>query len=129
MAAEHEQVLLIHHGKIGRWLQPGGHAEPHEYSPLDTAIREVVEETGVAIGGEAHLLFDIDVHQIAARRTEPAHYHFDFRFLFTVDLVPLLASSDATSARWVSLGELERFCDDEGIRRMSIKAKALRAAK
>lgn len=30
----------------GRWDLPGGHAEPDDGSPLDTALRELSEETG-----------------------------------------------------------------------------------
>ena len=42
------QVLLHRHRKLGLWLPPGGHVEPHEL-PDDAAVREVSEETGVAI--------------------------------------------------------------------------------
>lgn len=41
-----ERVLLHWHEKLGRWLPPGGHIEPHEL-PDEAAIREVAEETGV----------------------------------------------------------------------------------
>ena len=40
------QVLLHWHAKLGRWLPPGGHIDPHEV-PDDAARREVWEETGV----------------------------------------------------------------------------------
>ena len=29
-----DRVLLIHHAKIGAWLQPGGHIDPGDLSPL-----------------------------------------------------------------------------------------------
>jgi 8-oxo-dGTP pyrophosphatase MutT (NUDIX family) len=41
-----DRVLLHFHQKLGRWLPPGGHIEPHEL-PDEAAIREVHEETGV----------------------------------------------------------------------------------
>jgi 8-oxo-dGTP pyrophosphatase MutT (NUDIX family) len=41
-------VLLHRHRKLGLWLPPGGHVEPHEL-PDDAAVREVLEETGVVI--------------------------------------------------------------------------------
>src|SRR3954471_20384901 len=40
--------LLVHHRKLGRWLQPGGHTEPSDASVFDSALRELREETGVA---------------------------------------------------------------------------------
>ena len=44
----HERVLLHRHRKLGLWLPPGGHVEPNEL-PDDAAVREVLEETGVAV--------------------------------------------------------------------------------
>lgn len=45
----HNSHLILHiHQKLQRWLPPGGHIEPNEL-PDDAAIREVLEETGVAI--------------------------------------------------------------------------------
>ena len=41
-------LLLHHHAKLQRWLPPGGHVEPNEL-PDDAAVREVLEETGVAV--------------------------------------------------------------------------------
>ena len=43
-----DHVILHIHQKLQRWLPPGGHIEPNEL-PDDAAIREVLEETGVAI--------------------------------------------------------------------------------
>ncbi|MGI8485144.1 MAG: NUDIX hydrolase [Thermomicrobiales bacterium] len=45
----HNGHLILHiHQKLQRWLPPGGHIEPNEL-PDDAAIREVLEETGIAI--------------------------------------------------------------------------------
>ncbi|CAN5506815.1 hypothetical protein BH09CHL1_BH09CHL1_33480 [soil metagenome] len=41
------RILLHRHKKLNRWLPPGGHVEPNEL-PDDTALREVLEETGVS---------------------------------------------------------------------------------
>ena len=42
------KVLLHLHRKLGMWLPPGGHIERNEL-PDDTAVREVLEETGVKV--------------------------------------------------------------------------------
>ena len=42
-------LLLIHHRRLDRWLQPGGHIDPEDASPIAAAAREVTEETGVSV--------------------------------------------------------------------------------
>ena len=42
------QVLLVHHQKGEYWSFPKGHPEEGE-EPLDTAVRELKEETGLEI--------------------------------------------------------------------------------
>ncbi len=96
-----ESVLLIHHRKLERWLQPGGHADGQGNLAL-VALAEVREETGLE---EVTLLlpaFDIDVHVIPARPGEPEHLHLDLRFVVVADrdqhLVP--AEGEVFDARW-----------------------------
>ena len=75
--------LLVRHRKLDRWLQPGGHCDPSDATTLATALREAREETGLA--GLTPLLsgrpLDVDVHEIPARPGEPAHLHYDVRYL------------------------------------------------
>jgi 8-oxo-dGTP pyrophosphatase MutT (NUDIX family) len=103
------QVLLILHGKLHLWLQPGGHVEPEDADVLAAARREVLEETGIATlerGGSG--LLDLDVHDIPARADQPAHAHFDVRFVFTTPEAEFRAGSDARDARWVPIAELRK---------------------
>ena len=47
----HEGATLLHwHPKVKMWLPPGGHIEPNE-DPVEAALREIEEETGVKGGG------------------------------------------------------------------------------
>ncbi len=54
-----DRVLLHFHQKLQRWLPPGGHIEPDEL-PDDAAVREVMEETGVAcrLTGGTRMAYD-----------------------------------------------------------------------
>jgi 8-oxo-dGTP pyrophosphatase MutT (NUDIX family) len=42
------RILLLLHAKLGVWLGPGGHVEFGE-APDEAALREVTEETGLAV--------------------------------------------------------------------------------
>lgn len=42
------RILLVHENEVGRWAPPGGAIEPGE-APYDAVVREVSEETGLAV--------------------------------------------------------------------------------
>ena len=122
---EGEQVLLMHHRKLDRWLQPGGHADG-ESDLLAVAQKEVFEETG--LGGLKALSlrpFDLDIHLIPARKSVPEHYHYDVRFLFTADRnQPLAINHESKDLRWVDLELARELTGSESVSRMLDKAKA-----
>ena len=94
-----DAFLLVFHRKLGRWLQPGGHVEHEDASAFDAALREAREETGIS-DFEAPLgrtILDVDVHEIPARKNEPAHHHFDVRFLLTTEREVDVAATDDPS--------------------------------
>lgn len=105
-----ERVLLIHHAKIGTWLQPGGHIDPDDASIIGAARREIAEETGVvAVAPVSHEIFDIDVHVFPQRADQPEHRHFDIRFAFVAASAALEGNSEVLDARWMSLSEIGRL--------------------
>ena len=80
VSADGAGVLLMHHRKLDRWLQPGGHADGDaELSRV--ALREAREETGVAELRIEGGIFDLDRHRIPARADEPEHWHYDVRYV------------------------------------------------
>ena len=73
--ASRKFVLLVHHGTLDRWLQPGGHAEGEE-NVLNVALREAQEETGVKdFKALQRDIFDLDIPPIPARTGFPDHLH------------------------------------------------------
>lgn len=117
-------LLLIHHSKLERWLQPGGHVDPDDESLLAAARREVREETGLEALELLVEPFDLDVHEIPARRDAPAHLHFDVRYLFRAGHLTVRGGSDALDARWFPLPELCAEATDESVLRAVRKIAA-----
>lgn len=116
------QIVLLHHRKLRRWLQPGGHADG-DANLAAVARREAEEETGIRGLRVVGPAIDLDVHEVSGPR-EPAHLHFDVRFLV---LAPPDATLDrneeSTDLRWVSFDALDDFAPDAGLRRLAATAR------
>jgi 8-oxo-dGTP pyrophosphatase MutT (NUDIX family) len=119
---EFSHTLLVHHGKLNRWLQPGGHADG-DTDVAGVARREANEETGVL---QLDLLvpgiYDLDVHLIPARKDFPAHDHYDVRFLFRASMDErVVVSEESHDVRWVPLADLEKYNLEPSLLRMRSK--------
>jgi len=122
------RVCLVHHGKLNRWLQPGGHAEEADGGSLEaTALREAREETGLSVRPHptAPRPLDVDAHRIPARKDEPEHRHLDVRFLVVAEDPERLSHDPAEShgARWLSWDEALALADEPALRRLLLKAR------
>jgi 8-oxo-dGTP pyrophosphatase MutT (NUDIX family) len=119
-------TLLLHHAKLDRWVQPGGHIDETDASPAHAALREAREETGIVQFSLASTaLFDVDVHPIPERNKggvhEPAHFHFDARYLVVADQEAVALSEESLGFRWVALDELAAGPHESGLVRMAKK--------
>jgi 8-oxo-dGTP pyrophosphatase MutT (NUDIX family) len=129
VSAAGDRVLLLHHRKLDRWLQPGGHGDPGETSGEAVALREAREETGL-VGLELHpgapRPLDVDVHDIPARGDEPAHQHLDLRYLVVAPPGAELTRSleETNDLRWFAWEELGSLDLDPGLRRLLAKARS-----
>ena len=121
-----DSVLLMHHRKLDRWFQPGGHCDG-DPNVLLVSKKEVEEETGVT---DPKLLqdgiFDVDIHLIPANAKDPAHFHYDIRFLFEANKnQELVINIESKDVKWIPIHEIKNLNDSESIMRMVRKTIAL----
>lgn len=116
------RLLLVHHAKLGLWVQPGGHIDEGE-DVLAAAIREVHEETGITGALIREGIFDIDVHPIPAHGDKPAHYHFDVRFLLEATSEEVVLSDEVRDVRWVPFGNIADLVTDQSVLRATAKLR------
>jgi 8-oxo-dGTP pyrophosphatase MutT (NUDIX family) len=119
-----DKVLLIHHRKHQKWLPPGGHLMPNEI-PIDGAIREAKEETGldvmplrqenVWIEGQENARsierpYLCLLENIPSTPSEPAHQHIDFIFVGTpIGGIEMENIEEITKMKWFTLEEVENL--------------------
>lgn len=123
--ASKQSVLLVHHGTLNKWLQPGGHADGEE-NVLNVALREAQEETGVRnFRLLSENIFDLDIHPIPARLNFPEHLHYDIRFLFEADKEErIIVSEESHDVAWIAIDKLGALTQSNpSIIRMVAKVK------
>jgi 8-oxo-dGTP diphosphatase len=122
-----ERVLLLHHIKIGMWLQPGGHIELDE-DPLLALYREIEEETGLTQqdleiielvkerrtknSPNSKLLpipFDVNVHKF-----DSTHQHIDLCYLMKSKQSSVRLEADKAHAiSWFTLEDMQKLLDSK----------------
>lgn len=116
------RFVVLFHRKLGRWLQPGGHADGDD-DLAAVALREAEEETGLPGLRVRTPAIDLDVHEVRPPG-EPPHLHLDLRFV--VEAPPGSAAAgpppgnhESSALRWVRLDELDALDPDESLRRLA----------
>lgn len=123
---DYEKVCLVHHKKLNKWLQPGGHCDG-EFRVKLVAKKEMEEETGLQTAKMLNdNIFDLDVHVIPTHKEVPEHVHYDVRFLFVADgnEAPVV-SDESHDVRWFTLDEAEELRTDESVLRMLEKTRSM----
>jgi 8-oxo-dGTP pyrophosphatase MutT (NUDIX family) len=126
VSANGARCLLHHHRKLDRWLQFGGHCDGEE-DVLSVSQREAYEESGIEdLAVASTRPFDLDIHEIPPLGSEPAHLHFDIRFvLIAPNHAEIRASRESKELCWFTPEETKDLSLDSGLRRLLGKWQAL----
>ncbi len=122
--ADGSQVLLTHHRKLDRWLQLGGHADG-DPDVFAVALKEAREESGLSdFAAVIEGIFDLDIHPIPARKSDPEHLHYDVRYLLrATGATDYVVSDESHDLRWVPLDEVPTLTTEDSMTRMVRKSR------
>lgn len=122
------RILLLLHRKLGRWLQPGGHADgDHELAGV--ALREATEETGIAGLRVLVPAVDVDIHAVDHGDALGEHLHLDLRFVVVAPPgARPVRNHESLGLRWLSPEDLRAEADEEGLVRLMDSGLAVLAA-
>ncbi len=121
-------TLMLHHRKLDRWFQPGGHADG-DSDIIQVVLKETAEESGIDISQIKLLsdaIFDVDIHTIYPSSHDQRHEHFDIRFLLEInDQLEIPGNNESHQIGWIPLPEVNRYNNLRSLHRMVRKTKAL----
>lgn len=126
VSADGSRALLTHHRKLNCWLQFGGHCDGDDHI-LRVAQREALEESGVeGLVVASQRPFDLDIHPIPERNGEPAHWHYDVRYMFIApENAQFVTSEESHELRWFTPQEMRALPLSEGMQRLATKWEAI----
>lgn len=96
-----DQVVLTKHPKAGLWLQTGGHCEPTDATLSAAALREALEESGIADLRIDPVPLLLSRHEVPfCGPVQPAH-HLDVQFMAVAPAgADLVISAESDALRW-----------------------------
>lgn len=144
VSSDFSKILFTYHAKLKKWLQLGGHCDG-DYRIHNAALREAKEESGLLnlkfldllsfpkVYNESHLVdknppipFDIDIHTIPERKLEPAHKHYDIRYLLIAnECENIVISEESLDLKWISIHEVSLYTQELSTLRQVEKLKSL----
>ena len=118
------RFVVLHHRKLDKWLQPGGHADGDD-DLAGVALREATEETGLTGLVVRRPAVDLDIHEVRPPG-EPPHLHLDLRFVVeappgSAAAGPPPGNDESHEVRWVSLADLDTLDADPSLRRLATR--------
>jgi 8-oxo-dGTP diphosphatase len=129
-AGSRDRVLVIEHRRLRTWLPIGGELEPGE-TPLEAAVRELGEETGLAgrfrplegaPDGVPPGLLGYEEHPAGEKGV-----HLNFVFVTEVAADAEVTPNDEFTAwRWVDRAELDGLASPRNVRQFGVLALAAR---
>jgi hypothetical protein len=104
LSKDHSHALLLHHKKLNRWFQLGGHCDGIS-DVLAVSIKEAQEESGImgiTSVESKPAIFDIDIHWIPDYKDIKGHWHYDVRFLLHVITdEQIIQNHESNELRWI----------------------------
>lgn len=143
LSPDRRQCLLGFHKKCQQWIPLGGHLETTDVSVYAGVLREVAEESGLDMddlqllspqhemagpgddsGRHQHdYLMDLDIHVIEPYQQEPAHEHYDLRFMVQAHRMDMRPSAELAQLRWAQLSDVRHWGEDPSTHRLMQKAR------
>ncbi len=118
-------TLMLHHRKLERWFQPGGHADG-DPDILQVVLKETSEESGIDLSHIKLLsdeIFDVDIHTIYPNAHDHRHEHFDIRFLLEIDdRLEIPGNNESHQIGWIPLHHVSHFNNARSLYRMVLKS-------
>ena len=143
VSSDFSKVLFTYHAKLKKWLQLGGHCDG-DFLIHNAALREAKEESGLLNLKFLDLLnfpkiyisnlddltkpvpFDIDIHTIPERFNEPAHKHYDIRYLIVAnENEDIIISEESLDLKWIFIHEVLQYTQELSTLRQVEKFKSL----
>ena len=106
------KILLVHHKKFDKWVQPGGHIETDE-TPEETALREVYEETGLKVQllGERFPREDDYIRPLGIQKNRGSQGDLHIDVIYAAipngNIEPNFDDEETANVRWFTREELE----------------------